>query len=862
MKKLNIFIILLIAVVTLQAQPQGYYNGTDGLTGDDLKLALHNIIADDSHVSYTPGIWTAFYLTDKRPGTDYVWDIYSDIPNGTPPYLFTLGQGDQCGSYDGEGDCYNREHLWPQSWTSNDATEQTDLHHIYPTDGFVNQQRSNYPLGEVNNATWTSQNGSKLGSCKSSLGYSGTVFEPIDEYKGDIARALMYVSVRYYTEDDDWSTSGMTNKSVIKDWAMTMLLRWHEEDPVSEKEINRNEAVYSKQNNRNPFVDNPEFAEMIWNPNWSSTYQIAVAANPVAGGEVSLIANTNATSSIDFSEQGYSDGQVVANATIDDNVSVAFSKGTNANAPKYFNSGTAIRCYGGNNFTVSTTIGSITQIVLTYGSSDGSNTITTNVGSFSTNTWTGDAASVTFTIGGSSGNRRIKAIAVTYSYESAPAQQATCAYGAIATLTATPNTGYHFVNWTKNGLEVSTDAIYSFTVSENATFQANFEINTYDIAVVASPDEGGIAFIGDSPSPTPITASIDFSEQGYTNAQVLGGVTLNLDDNVDVVLNKGTATTAPTYYNTGASIRCYAKNNFVVSTSDGSITYIKLTYGTGDGSNPITVSEGSFVTNEWTGEASSVTFTIGGTNGHRRIHAIEVTYSAGGSSPQGTFDYGSIVTITAMPNDGYTFVNWTKEGVAASTETEYTFTVTEDAVFIANFVESSVTQTITLAAGFNWVSSYVDITLDDLKAALVEAFPGTTGMKIISQGNGYTQYNGSTWRGGLNIFDVTQMYRIEVPEACVITLTGMPVNPAEHPVTIGHGSNWIAFPLSTGMSVANAFAGFPVIGDKIASQEKYTQYNGSIWRGGLQNLEPGNGYIYNSAATESKTFTFPINTRK
>lgn len=265
MKKLYFILALIIAAVTLNAQPQGYYDGTEGLTGNALKNALHNIIKNDDHVSYN-GMWSAYQATDKRPGTNYVWDIYSDVPNGTPPYNFTFGV-DQCGSYNGEGDCYNREHLWAQSWTNNDGTHKTDLHHVYPTDGFVNGKRNNYAFGEVRNASWTSRNGSKLGSC-ATTGFNGTVFEPIDEYKGDIARALMYVSVRYYTEDSQWDNSDMTTKSVIKSWAMTMLLRWHEEDPVSPKEINRNNAVYGKQGNRNPFVDNPEFAPMIWDPNW------------------------------------------------------------------------------------------------------------------------------------------------------------------------------------------------------------------------------------------------------------------------------------------------------------------------------------------------------------------------------------------------------------------------------------------------------------------------------------------------------------------------------------------------------------------------------------------------------------------
>ena len=265
MKRLYIFLTLIIAAVVLNAQPQGYYNGTEGLTGNALKTKLHTIIKNDDHVSYS-GLWSAYQQTDKKPNGK-VWDIYSDVPNGTPPYQFTFGS-DQCGNYSGEGDCYNREHLWAQSWTNDDSKHKTDLHHVYPTDGYVNNRRSNYAFGEVNNASWTSRNGGKLGN-NSVSGYSGTVFEPIDEYKGDIARALMYVSVRYYQEDNSWSTSDMTNKSVIKDWAMRMLLRWHEEDPVDDKEINRNNAVYNIQRNRNPFVDYPELANMIWDPYWS-----------------------------------------------------------------------------------------------------------------------------------------------------------------------------------------------------------------------------------------------------------------------------------------------------------------------------------------------------------------------------------------------------------------------------------------------------------------------------------------------------------------------------------------------------------------------------------------------------------------
>ena len=174
----------------------------------------------------------------------------------------------------------------------------------------------------------------------------------------------------------------------------------------------------------------------------------------------------------------------------------------------------------------------------------------------------------------------------------------------------------------------------------------------------------------------------------------------------------------------------------------------------------------------------------------------------------------------------------------------------------------TLTQTIALSAGVNWVSVCVDITLADLENAIVAALPGSAGMKISSQGSGFTQYNGSTWRGGLRVLNLAQMYRIEVPAACELTLTGQSVDSSELPITISNGNNWIAFPLSTSMSVNNAFMGFPAPGDKISSQgDGFTQYNGSTWRGGLRTLEPGKGYIYNSTSTDTKTFIFPSSSK-
>ena len=254
-------VFLLLVSRTFSQVPPGYYDPANGKTGVALQAALHDIIKGHTVVSYSsiPGF---FPVTDAKPGS-IVWDMYSDVPGGTPPYVYHFNVGDECGNYSGEGDCYNREHSWPKSWFNDTPPMNSDMFHIYPTDGYVNGKRNNYPYGTVSAAGWTSQNGSKLGSC-SWPGYSGTVFEPLDEYKGDFARTYFYMSTRYYTEDAGWNVTDMTNKSQLKPWALQMMLHWCNVDPVSAKETSRNNALYGIQHNRNPFIDHPEYAYLIW----------------------------------------------------------------------------------------------------------------------------------------------------------------------------------------------------------------------------------------------------------------------------------------------------------------------------------------------------------------------------------------------------------------------------------------------------------------------------------------------------------------------------------------------------------------------------------------------------------------------
>lgn len=170
------------------------------------------------------------------------------------------------------------------------------------------------------------------------------------------------------------------------------------------------------------------------------------------------------------------------------------------------------------------------------------------------------------------------------------------------------------------------------------------------------------------------------------------------------------------------------------------------------------------------------------------------------------------------------------------------------------------TQTVELSAGWNWFSPNVEITLEDLQDALVDALPNANAIMIKSK-NGITTYNGDTWRGQLDSLDVTQMYRISVGTACEITLEGIPIIPAEHPVTIHNGVNWIGFPLSENMTLNDAFAGFVVAGDMVKSKNGVATYNGTDWRGSLDTLESGQGYIYKSIVQEDRIFTFPVSTK-
>ena len=257
--KKTFFTIVLAAMgFTAQAQEYaGYYADATGTKGAALKTALAEIINPHEQRGYKD-LWDDFRSTDARPDGK-VWDMYSAITN------YTFGT-DQAGNYSKEGDVYNREHSFPKSWFNDGYPMYTDLYHLYPTDGYVNGRRSNYPFGEVANPTYKSAQDFCLLGPNSTPGYSGTVFEPADEYKGDFARTYFYMITSYEEQIQTWKCDMLDGNKYpgFSKWALDMLLRWSELDPVSEKETDRIEAVCEIQGNRNPFIDYPGLEQYIW----------------------------------------------------------------------------------------------------------------------------------------------------------------------------------------------------------------------------------------------------------------------------------------------------------------------------------------------------------------------------------------------------------------------------------------------------------------------------------------------------------------------------------------------------------------------------------------------------------------------
>lgn len=805
-KVLAILLLLAWTCMGVMAQiPNGYYNSANGKTGDELKVALHDIIKDHTSITYQQ-IWSAFWSTDNK-GNNVVWDMYSDGAN----YSYNYYNGnDQCGTYEQEGDCFNREHSWPKSWFS--GSEETvpgrDLHHIFPTDGYVNAQRSSWPYGEVSNATWTSLNGSKLGSCKSSLGYTGTVFEPIDEYKGDFARAIMYMSVRYYGEDSDWGASGMTNKSEIKPWAIDMLLNWSDNDPVSDKEIARNNVIYNDiQHNRNPFVDHPEYARMIWDPNWQGGSNIGngdfvkvTSVDEITDGDYLIVCENNTVAfngaltsldaignTIDITiTEGVIASNEVTNAAV---FTIAASSGGYSikSASGYYIGQTS----NNNGLASSTT----TEYVNTLSVNDGDVDIISSGAYLRYNANSGQERFRYFKSNTYNSQQAIQLYKKTATYSitlatvehgniSASSEEAI--EGAIVTLTATPDPCYTLAQW------LVTDAQgNAITVTEN-----QFEMPASNVTVSAVFCYSPQSFVQEYQ----LVTSTD---------QLVAGHTYLI---VNVANGKALGTTQNS---NNRSAEAVTIEGDVIPSIDNTVCELTLGGSTGawtfkDGNNGYLYAAGG-------GNYLRTQSTLSD-KGRWQVSLNNgvATIVSNGSISQNTIKFN--------PNNGNAIFS-----CYPSDNTQL-----DVCLFRRTEIEDyPAEQVVNLEQGWNWWAPTIEIARNDLETAI-----------------------------GINLNTLPvllvpgQMYKIESTSSLSAPVLGVYVASPE--ITIESGCNWLGYYGEEALINSLFNSGFvPVLGDKIISQDEgFAIFNGASWDGTLTVLRPGHGYVYISNTQGNRTLSF------
>lgn len=257
---MRLFLLFVLCSFTGAAQiPPGYYDPAIGLTGEPLKTTLNDIIQDHVEFPYTSS------------NTD-TWDILKETDKDTsnPNNVILLYSGwsvDAAQEYN-SGNGWNREHVWPQSrgpFNTNIGIG-TDVHALRPTDISVNSARNNRWFAECSEEYIDAD-----GPTGSYLSSTGWLWKPRDEVKGDVARMIFYMVVRYEGENGELDLELIdylptdNNSNLPLHAKLSDLLLWHEQDPVSDWERNRNDIIYyNYQENRNPFIDHPEFVGEIW----------------------------------------------------------------------------------------------------------------------------------------------------------------------------------------------------------------------------------------------------------------------------------------------------------------------------------------------------------------------------------------------------------------------------------------------------------------------------------------------------------------------------------------------------------------------------------------------------------------------
>lgn len=315
-------------VVAHAAPSDSYYAGCTSTDAKTLLSQIRSVVSKRTSNSYD-GLFSIYPDSDMKDGR--LVDIYS-------PYTNYTATTKKCGSYKVEGDCWNREHCIPKSWWGGSTSNQgADPFIVFPSDGKVNGMRSAYPFGIVGTVKSSStKDYCLLGNAKSGYdsGVSGYVFEPADEWKGDMARVYFY-AIAAYSGASGW-TSGNGNYvfsssgiNGLTTYARNLFVKWHLEDPVDDWEMHRCDAVYAHSKNRNPFIDHPEWVQTIWGDSpWydGSSSQTAPTSltmnqNAVEVGvnghfQLTVTANKGASNSVSWSSSNPSNVSVTSSGLV------------------------------------------------------------------------------------------------------------------------------------------------------------------------------------------------------------------------------------------------------------------------------------------------------------------------------------------------------------------------------------------------------------------------------------------------------------------------------------------------------------------------------------------------------------------
>ena len=407
------------------------------------------------------------------------------------------------------------------------------------------------------------------------------------------------------------------------------------------------------------------------------------------------------------------------------------------------------------------------------------------------------------------------------------------AFGETCTVTATTNTGYTFTGWTENGEVVSNELEYSFTAINDRELVANFIHMT-------------VIEIGESETTNNYLPSFSYYKQALTQ-QIYTAEEIGTAGTITSIAfyNEGTTRTRTYDFYLKATEKSSFNSNtdwITMASTDkvfsGSVTMTAGAWTTIFFDTPFEYDGTSnlvLVADDNTGRYDSQPYmscSVFSTNTNQTIYYWDDNINFNPMSPPTTAGSSS---WNGNRNDVLSVKNHIRLGVEVETEEE---------------------QIVTLTQGWNWWSTNLDITLDQLKNAIAAAV-GTDGTASIKSQNSAITYRNGQWRGtAIQTLDIRQMYELQTSVPCEITLTGTEVNPSDYEITIHNGVNWIGYLCGEGKTLNEAFGTFPVDGDVVKSRDNSSVYRNGQWRGQLSGLEPGKGYIYESNTSSDRTFTY------